>query len=775
MKPSFNRKSIALVVGSVFSGSVLFSSFAHAQNMNEKSVKEQASFEQVSSTLPILIKSKSHTPNIFNIKDTNKLVLDFNDVKLSNVDIAAISSDNPLISKVEAKEVGERVRIVVDLKRPAKFKVTSQPNNNYVLELISANAFENLSTSVINPPAKKEQVVLPKAILDTTPEVTKQYGLTEEEKLNLIAKVNSSVNKTKKVTVTTTTVVVPKQTVSHLEVNHINIKPTEDKNARIIIDFNDSAITPVFLKTDNSLIVDFKGVAMPAKLQQNINTKVLGTLLQNVDIATQKGNARLVLTQKDGWDYSFYQMDKRLVIEIKNKKEEAVEKTYKGKPLSMNFQNMDVRAILQTIADFTNLNIMASDAVQGTMTIRLKDVPWDQALNSVMELNNLQKVQEGNVIWIATRQEISDKNKSALELQAQQAELAPLKLEFFTLNHYKAPELKAVLEGKSAAGGGGETKPLGLISKRGSVGLDIRNNTLFVQDNEESLVEIRKIIKRLDMPTRQVLIEAKLVIATDNFEKNLGAKFGIGGGKRNGSTGYGIGNSLGDSQSYAGGPTSPTGGTGFNLPVTGGGALGFTILNSALGNHLSFELSALERNNLGKVISNPRLLTSDNKKAVIRQGTQIPYTIPGTANSAPTVSFKDAVLSLGVTPQVSPNGRIVLNLDISKDTVGQMISLPGGGQVPSIDTRSITTEITIKDGQTVVLGGVYEITSANDINKVPFFGDIPFLGNLFKNNGKTDQKAELLIFITPHIVNDEDLDAINDNQTKAPQEIDLSK
>lgn len=784
MKQSFNRKSIALLVSSIFGSGLLatvspivvlstFMAPAHAEVVNEK----------IMTTLPILVKSDSAMPNVFNIAGTNKLVVDFTGVKLNQVETPVVSSDNPLVANISSKEVGQRVRMVIDVKNPVKYKITKTTNNKgYTLELVNSAKFENLST--VFTPVAVQQDILPQVVLDTVPEAPKQqYSLTEEEKRKLIEKVNASVNKDKKVIVTSVTTVapvVPQLSVSQLEVQHINITKTNDKNAKITIDFNDRAFTPTIIKEGNTLIVDLKGAAMPASLQKNINAKVLGTVLQNVDIATQKGSARLVLTQKDGWDYSVYQMDKRLVIEVKNAQDKVVDRTFKGKPLSFNFQNMDVRAILQTIADFTSLNVMASDAISGTMTLRLKDVPWDQALDLVLEAKNLQKVQEGNVIWIATRQEIAEKNKSALELLTQQSELAPLKLEFFTLNHYKATDLKDVLEGKSTGSASGssstDSKHLGLISKRGSVGLDTRNNTIFVQDNEESLVEVRKIIKRLDIPTRQVLIEAKLVVATDLFEKSLGAKFGIGASKTSGNNKFGLGSSLTDSQGYAGQTVvSPTGATVFNSPVTGGGALGFTILNSSLGNYLSLELSALEQNNLGKVISSPRLLTSDNKKASIKQGTQIPYTIPGTGTSAPTVAFKDALLSLGVTPQVSPNGRVILTLDISKDTVGQMVSLPGGGQVPSIDTRSINTEVTINDGQTVVLGGVYEVTSANDVSKVPLFGDIPFLGNLFKNTSKTNQKAELLIFITPHVVNDEDLDAINNNEAKAPTEIDLKR
>lgn len=776
MKSIFNKKSIVVLINSVFSCGFLavaaptlfFSTFiasdVQAQNILEKKVT------QVPITLNVSFKEN---PYVFILGD-NKLCIDFYNLDGKNIIAPIVNPNDPLITKVKTILVSDRVRLVFEINQPVKYKLVPK-GNQYILELIENEKFENLNPQPI-PIFNGPQIVSPKFISNTPnpPEEVKNLGLTQEEKQKIIDRVNASINKNKKINVESIPPNIPVISVNNLEVQHVNIKKTEDKTSKLTIDFNDGAFTPNIMKEGNNLIIDLKGVSVPLELQKNIDTKILGTLLQSVDIATQKGNARLVLNVKDGWEYSVYQMDKKLVIEVKNLKEKPIDKSYKGKPLSLNFQNMDIRAIMQVIADFTGLNIMSSDAIQGSMSIRLKDVPWDQALDLVLEAKNLQKVQEGNVIWVATRQEITEKNKSELELLGQKSELSALKLEFFQLNHYKASELKDVIEGKS--GGSSTNKPLGLISKRGSVGLDIRNNTIFVQDNEDSLIEIRKIIKRLDIPTRQVLIEAKLVIATDNFGRDLGAKFGIGLNKSKGNNGIGIGNSLRDSQSYANGsPVTPSGSTGFNLPVSGGGALGFTILNSAMGNYLSFELSALEKNNLGKVISSPRLLTSDNKKAVIKQGTQIPYTIPGTGTSAPTVNFKDALLMLGVTPQVSPNGRIMLSLEISKDNIGQMISLPGGGQVPSIDTRSINTEVTVSDGQTVVLGGVYEITSSNDLSKVPFFGDIPFLGNLFKNTSKTNQKAELLIFITPHVVNDEDLDAINNDQIKAPTEINLLK
>jgi type IV pilus assembly protein PilQ len=408
---------------------------------------------------------------------------------------------------------------------------------------------------------------------------------------------------------------------------------------------------------------------------------------------------------------------------------------------------------------------MSSDQVLGTMTIRLKDVPWDQALDLVLDSRGLQKVKDGNVIWVATSKEVSDNNEAKDKITKQNENSDPLDLEFFQINYYKASDLKNVLEGvandaTANSNSSAPTKSIGVLSSRGSMGVDSRNNMLFVQDTEEKRKKIRKLIKKFDVANKQVLVEAKIVIADNKFGKDIGSKFGVKY-RQDGSTSIGIGGNINESFSQANGVTSVTPLT--NLASQGinsvsPGVIGLTLLNMATGNALGVELSALEQNNRGKVLSSPRLLTADNKKASIEQGTEIPYVTPGTSGSAPTVSFKKAVLKLEVTPQIAPNGKVVLDLNIIKDSIGQLIPIQGGGQIPSIDTKNIQTMITVNNGQTVVLGGVYEITKADDVQKIPFFGDLPFLGNLFKHTATTDNKGELMIFITPYVIEDKDLD-----------------
>lgn len=752
MKKKFNKTSVAVLVGALFLPFMGTAAFAQTVN-----VKESAT------NLPISFNKDVTNFTITQLSGTKKLVMDFYDVKdaLNKEPLA----NNPLISNVNSKSFGNRLRIIVDVTEPVKYSLMKK-GNDFSLQLEKSDSFQEIKfpLEAMVSPVQTEMVTEPKfnSLKDL-----KLPPMTEPVQLM--------------------------QTTKFTEIDHVSMKK-DNGNTKITFDLNNTNFSPVFKKESNTLILDMKGVNVPPEFQKMIDTKALGNILKSVDIGTQAGSARIVFQTNPLWDYSAYQLDKKFVVEFKEPAEKEDKTLFKGKPLSLNFQNMDIRGILQVIADFTNLNIMASDSVQGSLSLRLKDVPWDQALNLVLESKNLTQIKEGNVVWIATAQEISDKNKSKLEIKNQLNELEPLKLKFFQLNHYNAKEMKAVLEGKAGGASGATDSKEGsakiFLSARGSIGLDIRNNTVFVQDTADRVQAIESIIKKLDAPVRQVLIEAKLVIATDSFQKQLGSKFGFAGNAKGGNNKFGLGSTQGQTQQQSGAVPNSTASTGNNLsqtatpnvnlfdnvwnsPVAGGGSLGFTVLNAITGNALSLEISALEDKSLAKVISSPKLLTTDNKKAEIKQGTQIPYTIPGTSTTPPSVQFKDAFLKLGVTPQVSPNGRIVMDLDISKDDVGQFIALPGGGSVPSIDTRQITTQVTVNDGQTVILGGIYEISNTNDVAKIPFFGDIPYLGNLFKNTNKLDKKVELVIMITPHIINDSDLDVVDQGQ--AATEIELKK
>ena len=776
MKKNVKKTSISMLLGAM--AIPFIANFAYAQDV-ASDVKEQ------SVKLPISFSKEVNKFNITQLTGTKKLVIDFYDVK--DTLLQEPTANNALISNVNSKTFGDRLRVIVDVTGPVKYSL-NKDGNNVILSLDSSNKFEEvkqpvvsekIDTSVNQPITVSASVPVNMPVKPTTVDV-------KDTNFTPVANIIPTILPKEEVT--------PIQTNKVIEIEHIGMKK-DNNTIKVSLDLNNANINPVFKKENSTLILDLKGVNLPPEFQKLVNTQSFGGVLKAVDIGTQAGSARFVFQTANVWDYSAYQLDKKFVIEFKLPTEKVEQSLYKGKPLSLNFQNMDVRGILQVIADFTNLNIMASDSVQGSMSIRLKDVPWDQALNLVLESKNLTQIKEGNVVWIATAQEISDKNKSKLEIKNQLTELEPLKLEFFQLNHYNAKEMKNVLEGKSdgssgasagssPASGSGANNTKIFLSTKGSIGLDIRNNTIFVQDTDERLKAIESIIRKLDTPVRQVLIEAKLVVATDSFQKQLGAQFGLAGRTSVGNNSIALGSTQSQSQQQAGFvPSSTSNGNStsgytfsnaWSSPVAGGGSLGFTILNAVTGNALSAEISALEDKSLAKVISSPKILTADNKKALIQQGTEVPYTIPGTSTTPATVGFKDALLKLGVTPQISPNGRVVMDLDISKDDIGQWVSLPGGGSVPSIDTRSINTQVTVNDGQTVMLGGIYEVTTSDDVSKVPLFGDIPFIGNLFKNTNKQNKKVELVIMITPHIINDADLDAI-DKTTPDITTIDMDK
>ncbi len=561
---------------------------------------------------------------------------------------------------------------------------------------------------------------------------------------------------------------------------------------RIVVDLSDNSTGIDIRQQGKTLIVDFIRTSLPRNLERRLDVQDFGTPILNVDTFTQGSNVRMIVEPKGLWEHSAYQTDNRFILEVKpvvedpNKLVQGTRQGYKGEKLSLNFQNVEVRAVLQVIADFTGLNIITSDSVSGSLTLRLKDIPWDQALDIIMQTKGLDMRKNGNVVLIAPREELALKEKQQLESQNEISDLEPLVSESFQLNYIKAQDLVSLITSnrqQSAAGpagaGGGQGS---ILSKRGVAMVDPRSNILFVQDTASRLEEIRKIIRQIDTAIRQVLIEARIVIASDKFSKQLGVRFGVQNAFKLGSR-FAVGqtgslstqpvvtpqgatllNSPRDTRTptpfeLASGITWPgysdAPALNVNLPVSNAaGALALTLINLGSGNLINLELSALESDNRGKVVSSPRVVTGDNQKAQIEQGTEIPYVTPGSANSPATVQFKKAVLRLDVTPQITPDNRIIMNVEIRKDSVGQLVNLGGGFQVPSIDTRNVTTQIAVNNGDTAVIGGIYEETITNSVEKVPLLGDIPLFGNLFKTTTRGSEKQELLIFLTPRVVKD---------------------
>jgi type IV pilus assembly protein PilQ len=512
---------------------------------------------------------------------------------------------------------------------------------------------------------------------------------------------------------------------------------------RVVIDLPGNQVGVDVRQQGPNIIVDFAKTALPEMLRRRLDVGDFGTPVRTVTATSQGENVRMVIEPKGLWEHSAYQSDSQLVIEVRPLKEEPNKLSqgsqgYRGEKLSLNFQNVEVRAVLQVIADFTGLNIITSDTVAGNLTLRLKDVPWDQALDIVMQAKGLDMRKNGNVLWIAPKDELLTKEKLELEQRSQIAELEPLRTETFQLNYQKAESFKTLLDN---AGGNGRS----ILSKRGSAVIDGRTNQLFVTDITSKVEEIRKLVQKTDIASRQVLIEARIVEANDTFSRNLGAKLG-----------FGVQNShllAGGQQGVPGiGPT-PVGGNSVNLPVStsngvSAGSVALTLFNSAATRFISLELQALESDGKGKILSSPRVITADQLKATIEQGTELPYQT-ATSSGATALSFRKANLKLEVIPQITPDGNVILDVDVNKDSVGQNTA-----SGLAIDTKHVKTQVLIENGGTVVIGGIYIQEDRDTINKVPVLGDIPVMGNLFKSTARRNDKTELLIFLTPKVLSD---------------------
>ncbi|MCW5620662.1 MAG: type IV pilus secretin PilQ [Burkholderiales bacterium] len=544
-------------------------------------------------------------------------------------------------------------------------------------------------------------------------------------------------------------------------VRAIDFKRGRNGEGQVIIDLSDSGTGIDLRQTGKTIVVDLLQTQVPVSLERRFDVNDFGTPVDFMEVTSQGQNARLTISAKGRWEQSAYQTDNRFVVEVKPYVERQSVKpktSYNGEKLSLNFQNVDVRAVLQVIADFTGLNIVTSDTVAGSLTLRLKDVPWDQALDIILQAKGLDMRKSGNVVWIAPRDELATKEKLALEAQQQLQELEPLRTESFQLNYQKAEAFQKILTD-------GQQK---ILSKRGSAVIDPRTNTLFINDVPGKLEEIRALLKQIDLPSRQVLIESRIVEASDTFSKNLGARLGFVdlSGFRGGVPGIGGGNGV---RAYLGGNARSTGvittqaedypqsffpdAFSVNLPadpINGRtpGQFSVTLLNSGLTRFVNLEISALQADGKGKIISSPRVVTADNVEAIIEQGTEIPYQ-QATSSGATSVSFRKATLSLKVKPQITPDDNVIMKLEVHKDSVGQN-TIAG----PSIDTKQVNTEVLVENGGTVSIGGIFTQDEAKEVTKVPLLGDVPMVGALFKNEVNRNDRRELLIFVTPKILRD---------------------
>ena len=729
LRASGNRGRTSLVTA-LFAAltSLTLASFASAQNVIEEVAVAKGAAGRTTLTFS-LKESLAAAPSVFAIATPPRLVLDF--ANTTSIGKATNDVTDSVLRSYNVVQAQGRTRVVLNLSKSQAYDVRSDG--------------KKLIVALFDAPGT--------TVTDSAPEAGRFSAAVKTDGATF-------------------------------GLRDVDFRRGQAGEGRIIVDLSD-ANSGVDIKAQGKvLIVDFLRTQVPRNLERKLDVSDFGTPVQQIDTFAQGANTRMVIEPKGLWEHSAYQTDNRLIIEVKpiiedpNKLTQGSRPGYKGEKLSLNFQDIAVRSVLQVIGDFTGLNIIVSDTVTGNVTLRLKDVPWDQALDLVMQARSLDMRKNGNVVWIAPKEELALKEKQELEAKAQVADIEPLRTEMFQLNYQKAEELRKILVPTASGTGAGATTT-GVLSKRGSVSVDARTNVLIVQDTPTKLDQVRALINRIDISVKQVMIEARVVIADDNFSRQLGARFGIGAGLNSNGRNIGItGTPIGDpNQANVPGTgivtgfspssyywrTKPDTATGrvtgefinsvpynVNLPVSNpAGTLAMTFLNLGNGNLVNLELSAAEAANRGKVISSPRVVTADNTKASISQGQEFKLRVSGGVGGQSSVETIRAVLSLDVTPQVTPDGRVVLDVYVTKDSIA---GFQDGS--PIVNTRRVSTKVIVNNGDTAVLGGIYEETVTDSTDKVPLLGDAPIIGNLFKRTNRGTVKQELLIFLTPRILSD---------------------
>jgi len=710
-------------------GAFALTSAASAQNVIEDVAVAKGAAGRT--TLTFALKAPlAAPPSVFAIATPPRLVLDF--ANTTSVGKATSEVTDSVLRSYNVVQAQGRTRVVLNLVKSQAYDVKADGNK--------------LSVTLFDAPGT--------AVTDSAPETGRFTASAKTEG-------------------------------STYALRDVDFRRGQAGEGRVIVDLSD-ANSGVDIKPQGKvLIVDFLRTQVPRNLERKLDVSDFGTPVMLVDTFTQGSNTRMVIEPKGLWEHSAYQTDNRLIIEIKpviedpNKLTQGSRPGYKGEKLSLNFQDIAVRSVLQVIGDFTGLNIIVSDTVTGNVTLRLKDVPWDQALDLVMQARSLDMRKNGNVVWIAPKEELALKEKQELEAKAQVADIEPLRTEIFQLNYQKADDVKRMLMPTSGGTGQAGSASGGVLSKRGSATVDARTNVVIVQDTPTKLDQVRALIQRIDISVKQVLIEARVVIADDKFSRQLGARFGVGAGIYNNGRNIGIsGTPIGDpNQANVPGtgiatgfsPSSyywrikPDAQTGtltgeyinsvpynVNLPVSNpAGTLAMTFLNLGNGNLVNLELSAAEAANRGKVISSPRVVATNNTKSSISQGQEFKLRVSGGVGGQSSVVTIRAVLGLDVTPQITPDGRVILDVDVTKDSIA---GFQDGS--PIVNTRRVSTKVIVNNGDTAVLGGIYEEVITDSTDKVPVLGDLPAVGNLFKRTNRGTDKQELLIFLTPRIITD---------------------
>jgi len=661
-------------------------------------------------------------PTNFSVSNPARIAIDL-PATVNNLGRSAVEINQGDLRSVNVVQAQGRARVVLNLRVPVTYTVSAQGNT---VQVVLGTKTETATFPGPQPaaPAGATTAAVPGSTGPTAPMATASEART---------------------------------------IRAIDFRRGAVGEGRVVVDLSDPTTSVDIRQQGQQILVDFLNTTVGEALRRRLDVTDFGTPIAMVSTTQQGGNVHMVIEPRGLWEQNAYQSDTHFVVEVKPVKEDptrlfqGTRQGYQGERLSLNFQNVDVRSLLQVIADFTNLNIITSDSVQGAITLRLKDVPWDQALDIILQSKGLDMRKNGNVILVAPRDELATKEKLDLEARSQIQELEQLHTENFVVNYQKADDVRKLLVDEKQR----------MLTKRGSVVVDIRTNQLFVSDTSAKLEEVRRLIARIDIPVPQVLIEARIVEADDEFSRDIGARLGFAHLNSHAWVSSGAGSSFGPLP--PGTTTCPTGisimcignteivNPNFvNLPAASlngynPGSIGLTLFNSGITNVLNLELSALELDGRGKVISSPRVVTADKIKASIEQGSDIPYQTNTQLGGPGQIQFRKAVLRLEVTPQITPEGSIFLDVKVNKDTPSATVSGSGG---IAIDTKNVTTQVLVDNGGTVVLGGIFQQTERTTTTKIPWLGDIPVVGNLFKDQFKENNRTELLIFITPRVISE---------------------
>jgi type IV pilus assembly protein PilQ len=678
--------------GAVVASLVLFSVWANAQNAIKSitgGVQGGVEVIRIETSEPL-----ASVPTGFTIQSPARIALDFPGVA-NSVGRGAIEVNQGNLRSATVVQAGDRTRVVINLKQPSAYQAKIEGKSLLVI----------LDRTETAAPAQAAPAVF-----------------AEGRNQDVAA------------------------------LRDIDFRRGVGNSGRVVVDLASNQVGVDIRQQGKDLVVDFLKTSLPEGLRRRLDVTDFGTPIESIATSQNGDRVRMVVSPKGNWEHSAYQSDNQFVLEVREQKIDPTKLTqgqgYNGEKLSLNFQNIEVRSLLQVIADFTNFNVVTSDSVNGAVTLRLKDVPWDQALDIILQAKGLGMRKSGNVLWIAPKDEIAAREKQELEAKASIESLETLRTQGFQMNYAKAADIAAQITA-TGSGGGSSANSARILSARGSVISEARTNQLFVTDIPSRLEQVQALIAKLDIPIRQVLIEARIVEANDSFGRSLGVRLGgstlgdVGGG--NTRVGFG--------PSYSATSSTLQNGSFLNLPSSGAGGfspatLAVSLFSPSSSRFLNLEISALEADGRGKIVSSPRVVTADQVKALIEQGTEFPYQT-ATSSGATAVEFRKANLKLEVTPQITPEGSIILDVDVNKDSRGETTSAG-----IAINTKHVQTQVLVENGGTVVIGGIFELTESENISKVPLLGDLPVVGNLFKNKNNVSNKSELLIFITPRVIAD---------------------